>query len=578
MINSITKNLDLWVAAQVNKKAIGRGSNKKKEAYGIKKLRELILDLAVRGKLVPQDLNDEAANVLLEEITEEKLRLIKEKKIKKPKKFSQITDDEMPFELPYSWEWARLNDVGHDWGQKKPEDNFTYIEVSAIDNTIGAVKDPSILRASDAPSRARKIVKVGTVIYSTVRPYLQNICVIELNYAPEPIASTAFAILHPFLEMPGKYFALYLRSPEFVKYVESVQTGIAYPAINDKQFFGGLVPIPPLAEQQRIVAKVDELMVLCDQLEHQQTNSATSHQTLVETLLGTLTSVESQDKFTEAWNRIANHFDTLFTTEESIDQLKQTVLQLAVMGKLVAQNPNDEPASVLLKKIDEEKQRLIIEGKIRKQKSLPKISEDEISFTLPKGWKWVRLNNVIDVRDGTHDSPKNSNETESFPLITSKDFHDGGINFKNARRISAEDHMEISKRSLVEVEDILFSMIGGNIGNQVMVFDKRPFSIKNVALFKYYSNRLTFPYFIKKYLENLAYTLQQSASGGAQPFVSLGALRKLVIAMPPEVEQRRIVAKVDELMTICDALKTHINDAQTTKIHLADAIVEQAVA
>ena len=161
------------------------------------------------------------------------------------------------------------------------------------------------------------------------------------------------------------------------------------------------MPIPPLAEQHRIVAKVDELMALCDQLEQQQTDSNATHQTLVETLLATLTSAADQDEFTEAWQRIADHFDTLFTTEQSIDQLKQTILQLAVMGKLVPQDPNDEPASVLLEKIAKEKARLIKEGKIKKQKPLPEISDDEKPFDLPDSWAWTYVGECFSLTSGT---------------------------------------------------------------------------------------------------------------------------------------------------------------------------------
>ncbi|MCI5124375.1 MAG: restriction endonuclease, partial [Candidatus Electrothrix sp. AR5] len=282
-------------------------------------------------------------------------------------------------------------------------------------------------------------------------------------------------------------------------------------------------------------------------------------------------------EFTATWQRVSEHFDLLFTTEQSIDQLKQTILQLAVMGKLVPQNPEDEPASVLLEKIAEEKARLVKAGKIKKQKNLSEISEEEKPFALPEGWEWARLQEIIDVRDGTHDSPKDTVGTDTYPLITSKNFYKGKINFDEARRISAEDHFNISKRSYVERYDILFSMIGGNLGNQVMVSDDRPFSVKNVALFKYYDKGLTSPFYIKKNLEHLAINLQSKAAGGAQPFVSLTFLRKVVIAVPPKVEQHRIVTKIDELMTLCDTLKTRLQQARTTQVQLADALVAQAV-
>ncbi|GAA5136788.1 restriction endonuclease subunit S [Thalassotalea piscium] len=595
--NLITDNIDVWTSAIQKRNSQGRGSNSKVELVGIKKLRELILELAVRGKLVPQDPNDEPASVLLEKIAEEKAQLIADKKIKKQKPLPAIADEDKPFELPNGWEWEYLKNIGHDLGQKSPDKEFSYIDVGSINKELGVIDTPNILTADNAPSRARKLVKKGTVIYSTVRPYLLNIAVINDDFSPEPIASTAFAIIHPLPGILASYIYRYLRSPIFISYVESVQTGVAYPAINDKQFFSGMIAIPPLAEQHRIVAKVDELMALCDQLEQQTEQNLTSHQTLVEELLKTLTqSVNADDltamdggnirsnedraganSFQQSWLRIAEHFDLLFTTEDSIEQLKQTILQLAVMGKLVPQNPSDEPASKLLEKIAEEKAQLIKNKKIKKQKPLPEITDEEKPFELPNGWEWCRLQDSIDVRDGTHDSPKDAISGETYPLVTSKDFNSGDINFESARKISAKDHFEISKRSLVEVDDILFSMIGGNIGNQVIVKDERPFSIKNVALFKYYDKTATEPYYFKIYTENLASVLQDSAVGGAQPFISLGALRKLVFALPPLAEQHRIVAKVDELMALCDQLKTRLANSQTTQLHLADAVVENAL-
>jgi len=338
-----------------------------------------------------------------------------------------------------------------------------------------------------------------------------------------------------------------------------------------------LFPIVCEAEQHRIYAKVDELMALCDQLEQEQTDNTETHQLLVKTLLDTLTNATDHTDFINTWKMIEQNFDILFTTEASIDELKQTILQLAVMGKLVPQDPNDEPASVLLKKIAAEKARLVKTGKIKKQKVLPKISEDEKPFELPAGHVFSRLQETIDVRDGTHDSPKDSEGKDTFPLVTSKNFLKGEIDFNGARRISAEDHYNIAKRSNVEVHDILFSMIGGNLGNQVIVKDSRPFSVKNVALFKYYSKSLTLPLFVKIFMEHLALNLQSQAAGGAQPFVSLGFLRKIVIGLPPLNEQHRIIAKVKELMALCNSLKEQLSSSQNTQVQLADAIVSNAV-
>lgn len=573
----ITDHIDIWSSALQTRSTAGRGSNGKIDLYGIKKLRELILELAVRGKLVPQDPNDEPASELLKRIAAEKAELVKQGKIKKQKPLPEISEDEKPFELPSGWEWVRMDHVGHDWGQKTPENDFTYIDVGSINKELGIVAEPTIMQAQDAPSRARKIVRRNTVVYSTVRPYLLNIAVINDDFHPEPIASTAFAIVHPWEGISATFIYHYLRSPVFINYVESCQTGIAYPAINDKQFFAGVVAIPPLEEQLRIVDKVNDLMSLCAQLEQQSLISLDAHQQLVETLLATLTDSQNAEELAENWARISLHFDTLFTTEASIDALKQTILQLAVMGKLVQQDPNDEPASELLKRIEQEKAQLVKEGKIKKQKPLPPVSDEEKPFELPQGWVFTRLNDAIDVRDGTHDSPKSVIGVDSYPLITSKDFSNGSIDFNNAKYISKEDHLSISKRSLVEVDDILFSMIGGNIGNQVKVCTDRQFSIKNLALFKYYTKEATNPDFVKLFTEYVANTLQTKAIGGAQPFVSLGMLRGLIFPLPPIKEQDRVISKIKGLFIMCDSLKTSIKSAQQTQLHLADALTDAAL-
>ncbi len=574
----ITNNIDLWTSALLTKSTAGRGSNGKQEAYGIKKLRELILELAVRGKLVPQDPNDEPASALLKKVRAEKSGMVEEGKLKKERDFPDIADDEIPFDLPAGWEWVRINDVGHDWGQKTPDANFTYIDVSAIDSTTGVISAPSVLSASDAPSRARKIVKIGTVIYSTVRPYLKNICLIEKHYMPEPIASTAFAVMHPLQDMPGKFFALYFRSPEFVRYVESVQTGIAYPAINDKQFHGGLVPIPPLVEQHRIVAKVDELMTLCDQLEQQQTHSLEAHQTLVEILLGTMTRVASQQELTNAWTRIASHFDTLFTTEHSIDQLKQTILQLAVMGKLVPQDPNDESACESLKKVTAERAKLVKEGAIKKQKALPPIEPGELPYELPQNWVWTRLPSLVFFQEGPGIMAKDFRET-GIPLIRIAGMHNDLVSLEGCNFLD-EDMVEKKWAHFkLELGDIVLSS-SASLGKVAKVGEETVGCIAYTGLIRFRPYACLDVDYLITFLNSNEFLSQinKSKTGAAIMHFGPTHLKGMLVPLAPLAEQHRIVAKVDELVALCATLKARINDAQTTQLHLADGIVERAVA
>lgn len=225
-----------------------------------------ILQYAVQGKLVPQDTNDEPAYQLVERIKEEKQKLIKNNVIKKEKALPKIEEDEIPFDIPSTWEWVRVRDIYYNNGQKKPDVQFTYIDVSSIDSQNGCISDDiRVLEANNAPSRARKIVEVGDIIYSTVRPYLKNIAIINKNYDNETIASTAFVVMKPIL-IYNRYLYYVLRSPMFDLQVSSNSKGVAYPAINDNNFNKLIIPIPPLKEQKHIVKKIEELLSIRNKL------------------------------------------------------------------------------------------------------------------------------------------------------------------------------------------------------------------------------------------------------------------------------------------------------------------------
>lgn len=251
----------------------------------IGRLRRFILDLAVRGKLVPQDPRDEPAVELLKHIAAEKARFVKSGEIKKEKAFPVIVPDEAPFPLPLGWVWTRVRSVTSGRGQMVPYQDFTYIDVTAINKEVGRIEDAKVTSAAEAPSRARKIVREGDVLYSCVRPNLLNIAIVDTEIVPSPIASTAFAVLNGFGMVVPRYQWIVLRSPFFVVCVEEKMRGQAYPAINDSDFSLLPFPLPPLAEQQRIVAAVDELMTMCDQLEANLTDTAATRRRLLDALL-----------------------------------------------------------------------------------------------------------------------------------------------------------------------------------------------------------------------------------------------------------------------------------------------------
>ncbi|EFL0452173.1 restriction endonuclease subunit S [Escherichia coli] len=576
----IVDHMETWTSALQTRSTAGRGSSGKIDLYGIKKLRELILELAVRGKLVPQDPNDEPASELLKRIAAEKAELVKQGKIKKQKPLPEISEEEKPFELPEGWEWVRISEIGHDWGQKTPDKDFTYIDVGSINKEYGIIEEPSILSAKDAPSRARKIVQQGTIIYSTVRPYLLNIAIIENEILPEPIASTAFAIIHPYTAMDANFIYYYLRSPVFVCYVENCQTGVAYPAINDKQFFSGITPVPPSLEQVRIANKIKELMSLCDQLEQQSLTSLDAHQQLVETLLGTLTDSQTAEELAENWARISEYFDTLFTTEASVDALKQTILQLAVMGKLVPQDPNDEPASELLKRIAQEKAQLVKEGKIKKQKPLPPISDEEKPFELPDGWEWCRLGDIVTIRGGKRVANGYKLLTTATPhiYIRVSDMKDGTIDLSDLRYIDSNMHEKISNY-IIKKEDIYITIVGATIGKCGLI----PPELDGMNLTENAARLTPHDKLSKEYLYQCLrsnFCQNQFTDKTLQVGVQKMALNRLsntLIPLAPSMEAAKIIDNIKKIEDISKAMLKKIQSAQQTQLHLADALTDAAI-
>ncbi|MBP4033986.1 restriction endonuclease subunit S [Aeromonas sp. PrichA-15] len=575
----ITDHLDLWSSAVRPKSSAGRGSNSKLELTGIKKLRELILELAVCGKLVPQDPNDEPASVLLERIAAEKARLVKEGKIKKSKPLAEITDDEKPFELPEGWEWCRLGYVGVCSTGKTPSTSVNeyfngdipFIGPGQITQS-GSIIEPDkylsesgLLNSEEANQGDVFTVCIGGSIGKSAIVHGR----IGFNQQINAIKPIKFS---------SAFLYSILSTRFFIDSMVSASTGSATPIINRSKWESLLIPCASMNEQHRIVAKVDELMSLCDQLEQKSEASLAAHQTLVETLLATLTESADSGELAQNWARLAQYFDSLFTTQSSIDALKQTILQLAVMGKLVPQDPNDEPASVLLERIAAEKARLVKEGKIKKSNPLPEITDDEKPFELPEGWKMVRLGQVSTVKGGKRlpAGHQFSAYETAHVYIRVTDMKNGSINDSGLAYISPETHSLISQYTISS--DDLYITIAGTIGDVGLV----PSRFNGMNLTEN-AAKLMFRSIDKSWLK---YTLRSKFSQSqfnektnqlAQPKLALHRIESSIIALPPIAEQKRIVAKVDELMFLCDQISARLQASQTTQQHLAEALVEGAL-
>jgi len=579
----ITDHMDIWTAAKIPKKSggRGRGANSKKSPHGIQKLRELILELAVRGKLVPQDPNDEPASELLKRIAAEKARLIKDGKLKKQKRLPKIAANEMPFQTPSGWGWAYLSDVlalltdGDHQAPPRSLDGIPFLVIGNLNRGSIRFDDCRFVPEKYYKSLdwGRKPTR-GDMLYTVTGSYGIPIVV---DQDKKFCVQRHVAILKTTESSPYLYLILFLRSKFSFQYSSSIATGIAQKTVPLTGLRKMPISLPPLEEQHRIVAKVDELMALCDQLEQEQTENSEAHQALVEALLATLTQAEDNRAFQQAWQRIADHFDTLFTTEPSIDQLKQTILQLAVMGKLVPQDPTDEPASELLKKITAEKAQRIKSGILIKQKPLPSISDKKLDFDLPSGWASVRLGEIGGILGGG--TPSKANDlfwNGSIPWVSPKDMK---ISYLSETADYVTRHAIKNSSVKLIPENSLLLVVRGMI-----LAHSFPVAINTipVTINQDMKALLVLPE-IKDYLLRMIQGLKHDfvsmvdrSSHGTCKLISEKLWNKWV-TLPPVEEQRRIVAKVDELMAMCDVLKAELQESQTTQLQLADSIVEQAV-
>jgi type I restriction enzyme, S subunit len=548
---------------------------------GVARLRELILTLAVQGKLVTQDPSDEPASELLKKIRTEKDRLIREGKIKRDKPLAEIADEEKPFELPVGWEWVRLNALLQKIGAGSTPLGGREVYVSSGVKFLRSqnVWDDGLRLASVAYIKPETHAKMsGTVVVAN--DLLFNItgasigrCAVVPGDFDEANVSQHVTILRAVIPALNAFLHKVLVSRHVQQTVMDVQVGVSREGLSIAKLGQFLIPVPPLAEQSRIVTRVEELMQVCDALEASGQLEAQQHAQLVGTLLGTLTQSETPEALADNWQRIATHFDVLLDRPEAVDALEQTILQLAVRGLLVPQDPTDEPASVLLQKIRTEKDLLIAQGKIKRHKPLPPITDEEKPFELPYGWEWSWLENLSSqITDGAHHTP--TYVPEGIPFLSVKDLSSGFIDFADTRFISEAAHDDLSKRCKPEEGDLLLTKIG-TTGIAVVVNTSRQFSLfVSVALIK-----LPTSFIQRDFLSlviNSPFVRKQSEDGtegvGNKNLV-LRKIKAFKIPVPPLSEQTRIVTRVNELRSLCCDLRARILAVHAVQRTLADALV-----
>jgi len=543
---------------------------------GIKELRGLILKLAMMGKLVPQDANDQPASELLKEIQSEKKKLLAEGKIKKQKPLPKIKPEETPYELPDGWIWCQLSNTGLINPKNKLEDtmNVGFVPMPRIQAKYGEIHT--------FETRIWKDIKKGYTHFGNndiglakITPCFENgkSCVFKNLPNGFGAGTTELHIYRNYKTIAFyPYFLLaYFKNPAFIENGKNKMTGSAGQKRVPRTYFSEApVPLPPLNEQKRIVEKINELMSRCDEMERLKKEQQDKRRKISVAALHQLAESKDKNSFNSAFNFITNNFSSLYSVKENVENLKKAILQLAMMGKLVPQNPTDQPASELLKEIQSEKKKLLAEGKIRKQKPLPKIKPEEIPYELPDGWVWCRLGNVFNTISGYSFNKNIERAYGEIPYLKVADMNlpNNELQITTSSRYINPTNKMLKK--LIPKNSIIFPKRGGAIAtNKKRIVTNKCFVDLNIMAISILSGSDTF--FLYYWLLNIDLALLNT--GTSVPQINHKDIDPLLFPLPPLNEQKRIVAKINELMTLCDNMLDRIEKSEQTQDKLLKSIL-----
>ncbi|EKQ52680.1 MULTISPECIES: restriction endonuclease subunit S [unclassified Clostridium] len=550
----------------------------------VKKLREVILDLAVRGKLVEQNPSDEPASVLLERIRDEKDRLVKEGKIKKEKPLAEIGDEEKPYELPRGWEWIRLGEYSIINPRNSADDDLlaSFIPMKLIndgfDNRHGYEK------------KQWKEIKSGfthfadnDVVVAKITPCFENrkSAIIKNLINGIGAGTTELYVIRSISGMISQEFVLLIcKTEKFITGGIETYTGTAGQQRVKKDYISNLVVgVPPLEEQKHIVEKVNSLMLFCDKLEKSLEKKVKYGSLSAKSVFNSVSRVNSIEELEESLKFIIANFKDLTLGDNAVKELKTAILQLAVQGKLVPQNPEDEPASVLLERIQEEKERLIKEKKIKREKPFAEMREEEKLYELPRGWEWSKIGNITTIVRGSSPRPKGSplywsEERTEYHWITISDITQKSIGNRlmDTAEFLTEKGSKLSR--YVENGEIIIAVSGSTVG-KATILNIDGYIYDGLAAFKNVANS-TLRDYLFTFLQAWKTAINAQSEGSAFPNINTDKLNNLIIAIPPLAEQRRIVEKVDSLMQLCNELEKKIEKSKKHSEKLMESILKSS--
>jgi type I restriction enzyme S subunit len=553
---------------------------------GVAKLRELILTLAMQGKLVEQNPNEPPASELLKEIEKEKVSREGAKARRgKEKKLPPIKPEEMPYELPQGWEWVRLGEVTNiirgitfpaSEKTREPAPNrIACLRTTNVQNNIEW--DDLLYIDSKYMKKDEQVIEKNDIVMSMAnsRELVGKVAIIN----EIPIESSTFGgflgVIRTYL-IDARYLLSILRTTYSRKSLidsASQTTNIANISLGKLNPF--LIPLPPIPEQHRIVARIDQLMTRCDELEklrkEREEKRLAVHAAAIKQLL------DAPDG--SAWEFIEQHFGELYTVKENVAELRKAILQLAVMGRLVPQDPNDPPASELLKEIEAEKQRLVKAGKIKQPKPLPPIKPEEVSFGLPRGWEWVRTGEVGEIKLGRQRSPKDHTGPYMTPYLRVANVHDNRIDLSDVKEMNfTPEEQEVFR---LDFGDILLNEGQSKelVGRPAKYRNEVPGACFQNTLLRFRAYGGVSPDYALLYFRHCLYSgrFQRAVKQTTNmAHLSAGRLIPIEFPLPPTKQQECIVIKVDQLMSLCDTLDHQIDAVTSKQTKLLNAVMAQA--
>ena len=544
---------------------------------GVQKLRELILQLAVMGKLVPQDPNDDPASVLLEKIKAEKKKLIKEGKSKGSKLISSKDADQIPYEIPSNWEWTTLSECGliNPRNDISDEKEVSFIPMTCISEKYGQKVEMEIRKWEEIKKGFTHFAE-NDVVLAKITPCFQNgkSAVMKGLKNGFGAGTTELHVFRPLKELIIPNFVLiYIKSPDFIYGGVPKMTGSAGQKRVPKDYFSeNPFPLPPLAEQKRIVSKVDELMALCDKLEARRQKKQELQSKLNSAALERMLGAENKEEFEQYWQLICENFDLLYDNPENVEKLRQAILQLAVQGKLVPQNSEDEPASVLIEKIETEKKRCIISKEIQDDKKLSTIMKENPPWIIPPSWKWIRLQEIFEITRGG--SPRPAGDPQYFggniPWITVREITKDSEKYLT---ITTDFLTELgSKRSrYIYPSDLLLTNSGATLGVPKISQIKGCIN-DGVARLNCFHDLISKDY-AYYYLFQQTRAFREVNQGMGQPNLNTSILAGWFFPLPPLNEQKRIVEKVEQFMGLCDELEAKLRKSREDSEKLMETVV-----